>query len=127
MERFLWICAGGAAGTGARYLLSTWALSAFGPAFPYGTLAVNLLGSFGMGLLVPVGHASPLLSPTTRLALTTGVLGGFTTYSAFNEQTLRFAENGSFALALANVAATLAGCLVAGYLGIAAGRVLFSA
>jgi CrcB protein len=125
MARFIWICAGGAAGTGARYLLSTWALAAFGGPFPYGTLAVNLVGCFGMGLLVPIGHASPLLSPAARLALTTGVLGGFTTYSAFNEQTLRFAREGSYALAAANVAATLAGCLIAGVLGIAAGRWLF--
>ena len=44
MNRFLWICLGGAAGTGARYLLSGWALVAFGPAFPYGTIGVNVLG-----------------------------------------------------------------------------------
>ena len=125
MSRFLWICAGGAAGTGARYLLSGWALAALGPSFPYGTLAVNLIGSFCMGLFVPLGHASPGLSPTARLALTTGVLGGFTTYSAFNEQTLRFTQEGSYGLALANVGATLAGCLAAGLLGVAGGRWLF--
>jgi CrcB protein len=124
MGRFLWICAGGAAGTGARFLLSSWAL-ALGPSFPYGTLAVNCIGCFFMGLLVPIGHGSPGLSPTARLALTTGVLGGFTTYSAFNEQTLRFAENGSHALAAVNVVATLAGCLLAGLLGVGAGRWLF--
>ena len=89
MSRFFWICLGGAAGTGARYLLSSWALSALPSPFPFGTLAVNLIGSFLMGLLVPIGHASPLLSPTARLALTTGVLGGFTTYSAFNEDSPR--------------------------------------
>ena len=46
MSRFLWICFGGALGTGARYLISQWALSALGPAFPYGTLLINALGSF---------------------------------------------------------------------------------
>ena len=125
MSRFLWICAGGAAGTGARYLLSTWALTALGASFPWGTLAVNLIGSFFMGLLVPIGHGSPHLTATARLALTTGVLGGFTTYSAFNEQTLRFAQDGSWPLAAPNVGATLLGCLLAGFLGIAAGRGLF--
>ncbi|HEY2798008.1 MAG TPA: fluoride efflux transporter CrcB [Thermoanaerobaculia bacterium] len=125
MSRFLWICAGGAFGTGARYLLSSWALSALPSPFPYGTLAVNLIGSFAMGLLVPVGHASPLLTPTAKLALTTGVLGGFTTYSAFNEQTLRFTQDGSYGLAAANVAGTLAGCLLAGVAGVVLGRWLF--
>ena len=125
MTRFLWICAGGAAGTGARYLLSTWALTAIGPTFPFGTLAVNLIGSFGMGLLVPVGHASPMLSPTTRLALTTGVLGGFTTYSAFNQETVRYIEDGAWRFALGNVALTLLLCLAAGFAGMALGRSLF--
>ena len=125
MSRFLWICAGGAAGTGARYLLSGWALEALGPAFPYGTLAVNLIGSFCVGLIMQVGVATPLLSPTVRLALTTGVMGGFTTYSTFNYETIRYAQDGSLTLAAANVAATLAGCLASGLAGIAAGRWLF--
>jgi CrcB protein len=125
MSRFLWICAGGAAGTGARYLLSGWALAALGPSFPYGTLAVNLIGSFCVGLLMQVGIATPLLSPTARLTLTTGVMGGFTTYSTFNYETIRYAQDGSWVLALANIGATLAGCLAAGLLGVAAGRGLF--
>jgi CrcB protein len=125
MSRFLWICAGGAFGTGARYLMSGWALSALGPSFPYGTLAVNLIGSFCVGLLMQVGIATPVLSPTARLTLTTGVMGGFTTYSTFNYETIRYAQDGSWGLAAANVGATLAGCLVAGVLGVAAGRWLF--
>lgn len=122
MSRFLWICAGGAAGTGARYLLSGWALSALGPAFPYGTLAVNLLGSFCVGALMHIGVATPVFSPTVRLALTTGVMGGFTTYSTFNYETIRYAQDGSLALAVTNVAVTLVGCLLAGLAGVAAGR-----
>ena len=125
MGRFLWICAGGAAGTGARYLLSGWAVSVLGPAFPYGTLAVNLIGSFCVGLLMQVGIATPFLSPTVRLALTTGVMGGFTTYSTFNYETIRYAQDGSYAFALANVGATLVGCFLAGLSGVAVGRWLF--
>lgn len=125
MTRFLWICAGGAFGTGARYLLSGWALATLGPSFPYATLAVNLIGSFCVGLLMQVGIATPILSPTARLTLTTGVMGGFTTYSTFNYETIRYAQDGSWVLALGNVAATLAGCLAAGVLGVAAGRGLF--
>ena len=125
MWRFLWICAGGAFGTGARYLLSGWAAATLGPAFPYGTLAVNLIGSFCVGLLMQVGIATPILSPTARLTLTTGVMGGFTTYSTFNYETIRYAQDGAWGLAAANVGATLAGCLIAGVLGVAAGRGLF--
>ena len=125
MSRFLWICLGGAAGTGARYLLSGWALAALGPAFPWGTLVINVSGSFLLGLLMQVGIATPLLSPTLRLALTTGVMGGFTTYSTFNYETIRYAQDGSWPVALANVLATLLGCLAAGLAGIALGRSIF--
>ena len=83
VNRFLWICLGGAAGTGARYLLSGWALSAFGAGVSVGDARGQ------RHRLVPrrpdAGRrATPLLSPTLRLALTTGVMGGFTTYSTFN-------------------------------------------
>jgi fluoride exporter len=125
MSRFLWICLGGAAGTGARYLLSGWALAAFGTSFPYGTLAVNVVGSFLVGLLMQVGLATPILSPTLRLALTTGVMGGFTTYSTFNYETIRYIQEGAWRLALGNVALTLALCLAAGFAGLALGRSLF--
>jgi CrcB protein len=125
MSRFLWICLGGAAGTGARYLLSGWALAALGSAFPWGTLVINVSGSLLLGLLMQVGIATPLLSPTLRLALTTGVMGGFTTYSTFNYETIRYAQDGSWPVALANVLATLLGCLAAGLAGIALGRSIF--
>ena len=125
MNRLLWICLGGAAGTGARYLLSGWALVAFGPAFPYGTIGVNVLGSFLVGLLVQIFVATPDLSPTLRLALTTGVMGGFTTYSAFNQETVRYIEDGAWRFALGNVALTLLLCLAAGFAGMALGRSLF--
>ena len=125
MSRFLWICLGGAAGTGARYLLSGWALAALGAGFPYGTLAVNVIGSFCVGLLVQVGIATPVLSPTLRLALTTGVMGGFTTYSTFNYETIRYVQDGAWRLAAGNVALTLAACLAAGFAGVALGRSLF--
>ncbi len=124
MARFLWICAGGAAGTASRYLLSTWLIRASGSAFPWGTLAVNLIGSFLLGLLMEVGLTTAAISPTLRLALGTGLLGGFTTYSSFNYETLRLMQDHSPALALVNVAATLLGCLAAGILGAWSGRLL---
>src|SRR5207244_567383 len=78
LTRFLLICLGGAAGTAARYLTALWASAAFAPAFPAGTLIVNVAGSFLLGFLMGV---SPLFSANVRLMLTTGVMGGFTTYS----------------------------------------------
>ena len=125
MSRFLWICAAGAVGTGARYLVSGWALAVLGAGFPYGTLAVNVVGSFLIGLVMQVGLATPLLSPTLRMTLTTGFIGGFTTYSTFNYETIRYLQDGAWRLALGNVAITLIVCLAAGFFGIALGRALF--
>ncbi|HTR01606.1 MAG TPA: fluoride efflux transporter CrcB [Thermoanaerobaculia bacterium] len=125
MSRFLWICAAGAVGTGARYLMSGWALAVLGAGFPYGTLAVNVLGSFAIGFVMQVGLATSLLSPTLRLTLTTGFLGGFTTYSSFNYETIRYLQDGAWRLAAANVAVTLVVCLVAGIAGVALARSLF--
>lgn len=125
MSRFLWICAAGAAGTGARYLLSGWALAVLGAGFPYGTLAVNVIGSFLIGFVMQVGLATPLLSPTLRMTLTTGFIGGFTTYSTFNYETIRYVQDGAWKLAVGNVLITLLICLAAGFAGIALGRSLF--
>lgn len=124
MARFLWICLGGAVGTGARYLLSGWLLRLAGPGFPWGTLAVNMIGSFLLGLLMHVSLTTELLSPTVRLALTTGVMGGFTTYSTFNYETLRLFEDGAWLLGFVNLGAIVAGCLIAGVLGLLSGRLL---
>jgi CrcB protein len=121
VTRFLLICLGGALGTGARYLTALWASSAFGPAFPAGTLIVNLLGSFLLGFLMGV---SPLFSADIRLMLTTGVMGGFTTYSTFNYETTNYFREGAWLIGATNIAVTLAGCLVAGLAGIALARVL---
>ena len=124
MARFLWICLGGAIGTGARYLLSGWVLRVTGAGFPYGTLAVNVIGSFLLCLLMQIGLSTDLLPPTLRVVLATGVMGGFTTYSAFNYETLRFLQEDAWLLAFVNLGAMLAACLMAGWLGFVAGRLL---
>ena len=122
MGRFLLICLGGAAGTAARYGVQVWAREALGTVFPWGTLLVNLLGSFLIGVIMHVGLNSEVMSVTTRMALVTGVMGGFTTYSSFNYETLALLEQRSFALSALNIAATLLGCWVAGALGLLLGR-----
>jgi len=124
MARFLWICLGGAAGTGARYLLSGWLLRAAGPGFPWGTLAVNIIGSFLLGLIMQVSLTTGLISPALRLALTTGVMGGFTTYSTFNYETLQYLQQNEWLAAFTNVAVTLLVCLAAGALGVLGGKLL---
>lgn len=117
MERFLWVCFGSAIGGGARYLVSSWALKVLGPAFPYGTLAVNVLGSFLFAGVMFAGIEGVALSPTVRIALTTGVMGGFTTYSTFSYETVRYLQDGAWGTAIANVTVTVVGCLVACWLG----------
>jgi CrcB protein len=117
MERLLWISLAGAAGTGVRYLVAVWAAQRLGSAFPYGTLIVNLTGCF---LIAAVMQAALALSwpATLRSAITIGFLGGLTTYSSFNYETTRLLEEGAMSSAAANVAATLAGAFVAGWLGM---------
>jgi len=122
VSRFFWICLGGAAGTGLRYLLSGWALQILGTGLPWGTLAVNVLGSFFIGAVMHVGLTTQLISPTLRLALTTGVLGGFTTYSSFNYETLQLFQEGAWRMGLVNVTVMLLGCLVAGAAGLGTAR-----
>ena len=97
----------------------------FGVSFPYATLIVNAVGSFLLGAIMHVGLTTTLLSPTARLVLATGVMGGFTTYSTFNYETTQYLREGALALALGNVAATLLLCLVAGALGLAVARWTF--
>ena len=123
MARFLLVCLGGAAGTGLRYLFGGWVQTAFGPAFPWGTLAINAAGSFAISLVMHVGLRTEM-NDTLRLALTVGVLGGFTTYSTFNYETLKLVQDGAWLLAGANVLATVVLCLAAGLVGAAAGRAL---
>ncbi|TNF28657.1 MAG: fluoride efflux transporter CrcB [Deltaproteobacteria bacterium] len=122
MARLLWISLGGAVGTGLRYLLAGWVQRAAGPSFPYGTLSVNVIGSFVLGVLMVVGTETELMSPTVRLAVTTGAMGGFTTYSTFSYETLRLMQQGAWGSAALNIGVTLTVCLAASFLGFAVGR-----
>jgi len=122
VARFLLICLGGAIGTGARYLVAVWMPRTVGTAFPYGTLLVNVSGSFLLGLLMQLSLSTQVISADMRLIIGAGILGGFTTYSTFNYETLALLREDAWGVALANTAATLIGCLVAGALGIGLAR-----
>lgn len=124
MTRLFWICLAGAVGTGARYLLSGWTLRLLGPAFPYGTLAVNVLGSLLLGAIMFTGVQTNLMSPALRLVLAVGCMGGFTTYSTFNYETLELFREGAWLLGALNIIVTLIACLVAGVLGWAGARLV---
>lgn len=122
MARFLLICLGGALGTGARYMVAVWVARTVGTAFPYGTLLINVAGSFLLGLLMQLSLSTQMISADMRLIIGTGILGGFTTYSTFNYETLALLHEDAWGVALANAAATLIGCLVAGAFGIGVAR-----
>lgn len=124
MMRFLLICLGGAIGTGARYLTALWAASAFGAAFPFGTLIVNVVGSFLLAMIMHIGGASEMISADVRMMLTTGVMGGFTTYSTFNYETTSYFREGAWLLGIANAGVTIFGCLAAGVAGLAFARLI---
>ena len=126
MTRFLLVCAGGAIGSGARYLTLPWAARFFGPGTAWGTLIVNVSGSFAIAFLMETAARPAGLSPELRLLLATGILGGFTTYSTFNHETTTFLRAGAWSLALVNVMATVLGCLIAGALGLAMARTMLS-
>ncbi len=125
MTRFLLVCLGGAAGSGARYLVGGWAASVFGPTFPAGTLVVNAAGSFLIGVVMHLGLVAGSISPELRIFLSTGVMGGFTTYSSFNYELLGLFERGAWLLGFAYLGATVLGCLGTGFLGLAAARWLW--
>src|SRR6516164_3332386 len=110
MDRFLWICFAGALGTGARYLVGIWAGRALGAAFPYGTRLVNVVGCFLIAFGMHISLSTTLLSPTARLTLTTGFMGGLTTYSSFNYETTRFFQASAWGTGLLNFALTTVVC-----------------
>lgn len=124
MTLLLVMIAGGL-GSGARYLIGLWAFEKIGRAFPYGTLIVNVAGCFALGAVAQLA-ASGSWTPEARAAVAAGFLGGFTTYSSFNQETIAMFAGGASGAAAANIVITLAGGLAAGLLGAAAARVFQS-
>lgn len=115
---------GGAAGSVLRYLLSLGATRWLGATLPWGTLAANVIGSFALGVLMELSGERRIAGVQARLVLGTGVLGGFTTYSSFNLETLRLFEQGAVVRGGAYLLATILVCMLAGFAGIALARAL---
>jgi CrcB protein len=114
-------CAGGGL---SRYYLSGWVYLLFGRSFPYGTLVVNMIGAYLIGLIMELALRSTALSDTWRLGLTVGFLGGLTTFSTFSYETFKLLEEGQFLLAAVNVLASVFICLLSTWLGIVTIRAL---
>ena len=107
MNHFVIVFLGGGLGAALRHGVNRLSLVWFGPGFPVGTLAVNIAGSLAMGLLIGIFAGMEPVSNNMRLFLATGILGGFTTFSAFSLDTLTLWERGEVGLAALYVAASV--------------------
>lgn len=125
MNHIIAIALGGACGSVLRFLVSSGVYQWLGRGFPYGTLAVNITGSFLIGLLAETLILQRItMTLEFRAAILVGVLGGFTTFSSFSLETLYLLEQSSFSKALANVFISISLCLLATWIGLLSGRAL---
>ena len=119
MYHLLVVAVGGAVGAGMRHLVGLASLRLIGPAFPWGTLTVNIVGSFAMGVFIELLARRVGASSELRLFIATGILGGFTTFSAFSLDVAVLWERGAHAAAAGYVVATVAGSVAALFAGLA--------
>lgn len=124
MGMIISIAAGGAIGALGRYALSSQITHLLGHGFPWGILIVNVLGCFAMGVIAELSALSLNLSPEMRAFLTTGILGGFTTFSAFALDTALLTERGDMMNTMLYVAGSVGGSITALFLGLALVRAL---
>ncbi|MFZ1081308.1 MAG: fluoride efflux transporter CrcB [Candidatus Kryptoniota bacterium] len=124
MFRSFLVFIGGGIGAVFRYLLAGWIYRVIGTDFPYGTLVVNVLGCFVIGLFLMMAENRFLISPSVRTFIAVGIIGGFTTFSTFNFETLELLKNGTFALGLLNIGASIVLGLSATWVGAIIGRII---
>lgn len=121
---FILVFLGGGIGASARYWMQGAVHRMAGAGFPYGTLAVNVLGSLLIGILMSLFEERFVVNPSLRVFLTIGILGGFTTFSSFSYETMALLRDGSFALGLSNISSSIVLCLGATWLGMVLGKLL---
>lgn len=124
MQTIIFIAVFGAIGCLCRYYVSGWVYQFCNRSFPYGTLAVNMIGAFFIGFMMEFSLRSTLVSPQLRVGLTIGFLGGLTTFSTFSYETFRLLEDGQLLMASVNVLSSVMICLFFTWLGIVAARFL---
>jgi CrcB protein len=124
LVRWIFLMVFGAAGTLARYGLDGWIQYRAGPGFPFGTLTVNLLGCFLLGVVGQFGLNHLSMPPDLRIGLTIRLMGGFTTFSTFGWDSVRMLESGEWARALAYIGGSVFGGLAAMMVGMRAGNAL---
>lgn len=126
MQLILLIACFGALGCLTRYYVSGWVYDLLGRSFPYGTIVVNILGAFLIGLIMELGLRSTVLPGSLRIGLTIGFLGGLTTFSTFSYETFRLLEDGELLVATSNVLLSVVVCLFFTWLGIHTARYLWT-
>ncbi|MCH4166176.1 MAG: fluoride efflux transporter CrcB [Megasphaera sp.] len=125
IEKILAVAVGGGIGAALRYIITCIANLHGGITFPYGTVLVNVVGSFTIGLLMMYFQSRLELSPLIKLFIITGILGGFTTFSTFNMELLTFIRASQAGLALLYGGLNIIGAFICCWLGIVAGELLW--
>ena len=111
-------------GANARYVVANWASQRLGADFPYGTLIINVSGSFLLGFFMAFALDRAFLHPNYRLFVATGFCGAYTTFSTFTYESLRLLQDGSFVLGFANMIGSLLVGMFAVFLGFVIGKMI---
>ena len=119
-----WIAVGGAAGAVSRYVLQGWVDDLAGGRFPWGTFAINISGSFALGVLFALAVDRAILSPEVRVPLMVGFISAYTTFSTLMLESWRLVEEGDLVFALANLLGSVVVGMIAVVAGLALGRAL---
>ena len=124
MREIIYITLAGGMGALGRYYMTGLVHRLLGHGFPYGTLVVNLVGSFLIGLVMQISMSTDLVPRSLRLAFTLGFLGAFTTFSTFSYETLGYLEDSLWLMAGINILTNVVSGIIAAFIGMALGRVI---
>ncbi|WP_160688443.1 fluoride efflux transporter CrcB [Clostridium sp. C2-6-12] len=120
MQRIIYVGIGGGIGAALRYLITKHSVNLFNSSIPFGTLIVNVIGGFLIGVIMELSISTDLISPNLKLFLTTGIMGGLTTFSTFSYETISLISDGRYVAGIINVflnvLLSLGGVILATYL-----------